>query len=127
MQKEFRALLKGSAAVSALASAIDWGLLPQSVALPAIALELIDNADGLTMQGPDGLWRGRVQVDCYAGTYGGAVALSEAVIDLLSGYRSGNWRLIMLVAQRSNTETRASDQPYRISVDFMTNWRKTNG
>ncbi len=128
MQREFRALLTGSAAVTALlaAQAIDWGAPMQGTRPPRIALHLIDNADGMTMQGPDGLWQGRVQVDVYGLTYGDTRAIADAVIGALHGFRGGGFRGIILAQTRDSHETGASDRPFRISMDFMTNWRNDN-
>lgn len=128
MEEEFRALLQGSAALTAIVPPgnINWGEVPQGTRPPAIALHLIDNADGLTQQGPDGLWRGRVQVDVYGLTFGDATQAAQAVRDTLHGYRGGGFRLIFLSQQRSNQDQQAVDRPYWISMDFITNWRKTN-
>lgn len=125
MQQDFRALLTGSAEVAALApaQAIAWGAPMQGTRPPAIALHLIDNADGMTMQGPNGLWQGRVQVDVYALSYGETRAVADAVIAALHGFRGGGFRGIFLAQQRDHHETGAVDRPFRISIDFMTHWR----
>lgn len=128
MEEEFRALLQGSAALTAIVPSgnINWGEVPQGTRPPAIALHVIDNADGLTQQGRDGLWQGRVQVDVYDLTFGDATLAARAVDDLLGGYRGGGFRLITLSQQRSNKDQQSVDRPYWISMDFITNWRKTN-
>lgn len=123
MKKELRSLL--TSVISA--ERIAWGRFPQDTPLPAVLLHLIDDADGMTMQGPDGLWRGRVQVDCYALAYDEADALARAVIAQLRGYRGGGFRGIILKGQRDDNETGASDRPYCISIDFQTNWRESDG
>lgn len=125
MQQAFRALLTGSAAVTALvpAARIEWGVLGQGRTLPAVRMFLISNIDGLTMQGPDGLWRGRVQVDVYAETYASAQAVAGAIISILHGHRAGAFRGIFLAARRDDYEANAADRPQRISLDFFTNWR----
>lgn len=125
MEKDFRALLTGSTAVRTLvpASRISWGIIGQGKPLPAIALNVISNRDGLTMQGPDGLWRGRVQVDCYGATYGSAVALADTITGLLHGHRADAFRLILLDSRRDHHEPGAVDRPFRIGLDFITNWR----
>lgn len=123
MQEELRSLL--TTVISA--ERIAWGRFTQDTPLPAVLLHLIGNADGMTMQGPDGLWRGRVQVDCYALTYGEAAVLARAVITLLRGYRGGGFRGIILTGQRDDNETVANDRPCCISMDFKTNWRESDG
>ncbi|WP_417257355.1 tail completion protein gp17 [Celeribacter sp.] len=129
MEHEFRALLTGSASISALLSAsqINWIKHPQGRPYPAIVLSVVGNADGLTQQGPDGLWRGRVQVDCYARDYLGAVQLKDAVVGVLSGYRGGGFQLISLDSQRDGDETGGVDDLARFSLDFLTNWSEANG
>lgn len=129
MEEEFRALLQGSAALTAIVAPekINWGEVPQGAHPPAIALHLIDNVDGLTQQGPDGLWQGRVQVDVYDLTFGGAMAAARAVQGILRGYQGGGFRLITLAQQRSNKDQQAVDRPYWISMDFITNWRREHG
>lgn len=125
MELAMRALLTGSAAISALAPSdrIVWGTLGQGKPLPAAVLNAISNNQGMTQQGPDGLWQGRVQIDCYGKTYADALELSDAVIALLNGYRDQNFRLIALDARRDHNEPGATDRPHRISLDFLTNWR----
>lgn len=127
MHFEFRALLVGAAAVTALVSErVAWGALAQGGRYPAIVLHMAGHRQGLTQQGPDGLWRGRVQVDCHGETYAEALALGEAVTDLLHGYRGGGFQLILLADQRDDHATGAQGRPFVMSLDFYTNWSGTN-
>lgn len=82
MEEAFRALLTGSAAVTALVPAgrINWGEHLRGADGPYIVLTMISDIEGLTMQGPDGLADGRVQVDCYANTPAITLALGRAVL-----------------------------------------------
>ncbi|KFI24327.1 tail completion protein gp17 [Paenirhodobacter enshiensis] len=127
MQTEFRALLTGSAEVTALvpAARINWKEHPQDAPFPAIILHLIGNAPGLTQQGPTSLWSGRVQVDCLALDYATAAQIGAAVTRLLNGYRGGGFRGVFLASTRDDQDTGASDRPFLISTDFMTHWRET--
>lgn len=128
MQTELRALLLASSAVSDLVSdRVDWGVLRQGARRSAIVLHLIGHRQGVTQQGPDGLWRGRVQVDCIGADYVDAVAVAAAVTALLHGYSGGGFQLILLADQRDDYETEAQGRPFRISLDFLTNWSETNG
>lgn len=102
---------------------IAWGRLAQEAALPALLLHLIGQAEGMTQQGPDGLCRARVQIDCYAHSYEEADALARAVIARLHGYRGGGFRGIFLADRRDDDDPGASDRPFRVSMDFKTNWR----
>jgi hypothetical protein len=125
MKTEFRALLMNSAAVSALVGPrVDFGSRVQGDPLPALVLNVISGAEGLTQQGPDGLHQNRVQVDCYALTAGAVEQLSAAVIGLLHGYRGGGFDLVQHVATRDGREggTNEADRPFRVSLDFETSW-----
>lgn len=125
MEEEFRALLLNSSAVSAFVGVrVDWGSRVQGEPLPALVLNVISGAEGLTLQGPDGLHEGRVQVDCYALTMGAATQLSRAVLTLLHGYRGGGFGLVQHIATRNSREggTNEAERPYRVSLDFNTFW-----
>lgn len=129
MEEEFRALLTGSAAVTAIAPSdrINFGEHPQGAALPALVMNTISDFEGLTMQGPDGLSEGRVQVDCYAATYPEAKGLSRAVRDVFHGLRAGGFRLVEHTDTRDSREGGSNEatRPYRVSLDFTTAWRAT--
>ena len=127
MRLAFRALLTGSAAITAHVPSdrISWGTHPQKAPYPGIVLNVIGNADGLTLKGPDGLWQGRVQVDCYAEDYSAVVTLSKAVINLLSGHKGGGFQGIFLAGQRDSHADEPVGRLYRISIDFRTHWRDT--
>lgn len=104
---------------------INWGVHPQGTPLPALVLNVISDGDNsLHMQGTGGLWRGRVQIDCYGMVYADALKLSKAVITLLHGHRAGDFRLIQLDNRRDHHETGAADRPYRIGLDFIINYRR---
>ncbi|SMO64065.1 tail completion protein gp17 [Paracoccus laeviglucosivorans] len=128
MEEEFLALLRGSAALTAIVAAdrINWGEVPQGQRPPAIVLHLISNEDGLTQQGSDALWQSRVQVDVYDLTFGGATIAARRVRDVLHCFSGGNFQLITQAQQRSNKDQGAVDRPYWISMDFITNWRDAN-
>lgn len=127
MEEDFRALLTGSAAVTALvpASRIGWASAPQGAAYPLIVLRLIRQAEGLTLAGPDGLHVGRVQVDVYALTYREAALTARAVRNRLHGYRGGGFRLIEVATGPDARETGGNepDRPYRVGMDCLTHWR----
>ena len=125
MEQELRALLRGNAAVAALAGGlVDWGESPQPGAARYIVLHLISDTEGATMQGRDGLRQSRVQVDCYGPDYAAVAALSAAVKDALHGYRGGGFGAIFFdggrIPREGNDEASAI---YRASLDFLTHWR----
>lgn len=129
MEPEFKALLAGSSAVSALlpVDRINWGEHPQGVPYPGIVLNVVSGAEGLVMNGSNGLFEGRVQVDCYGETYASPKQVSDAVKALLHGYRDAAFRLIQHLSTRDTREggTNEADRPFRVSMDFSVAWRQT--
>lgn len=127
MEMALRALLASSAAVTAHAprQRINWGLHPQGAAFPALVLNVVSDVDNsLHQQGTGGLWRGRVQLDCYGTTYAETLALSDAVRTLLHGHRDSQFALILLDSRRDHHEAGSVDRPYRIGLDFIINYRR---
>ena len=122
MEEDFRALLVGAPSVGLSGTHVNFGTHPQGLRLPAIVLTVVDSGQGLTLDGPDGLWDGRVQVDCYGDHYDDAKRLSRAVISTLSGHSDDAFQGIFHVATRDTHETGATDRPFRVSLDFSTHW-----
>ena len=127
MEEAFRAILHAASGVTNLAPAsrINFGGHPQGKPLPAIVLSVIGDNGGHTLKGADGLSVGRVQVDCYGDTYSGAKALSRAALTALDAYRGGSFSSIFHDGSRDSREggSNEADRPYRVSLDFITNWR----
>lgn len=122
MEEAFRSLLLATAGVTALVgSRVDWGARPQGSAFPAIALHLVSDVNGHTLDGPETMREARVQVDCWAETYAGAVALGRAVRAALDGHRGGDFLGVFLANMRDGREggTDSADRPFRISLDFL--------
>ncbi|MGR3813406.1 MAG: DUF3168 domain-containing protein [Cognatishimia activa] len=129
MEEEFRALLVGSAAVAAICGdRINFGENPQGEGLPAIVLNVISAAEGETLGGTDNLSQGRVQVDCYGHDYGTAKRLARAAKNTLSAYRGGGFQGIFHEDSRDNREggSNEAERPFRVSMDFLTNWSEDN-
>lgn len=122
MEEAFRALLVSAPSVGLPSTRINFGIHPQGEGFPGVVLTVVGNADGLTLDGPDGLWVGRVQVDCYGNDYSDAKRLSRTVRDVLHGYADDAFQGIFLLAARDYHETAATDRPFRVSLDFSTNW-----
>lgn len=127
MQTELRTLLLADTALAALVGTrIGWGVNSQGAALPRIVLQLIgDNGQGHVFEGGDGLYQGRVQINCYGKTYGASAALAQAVKTLLDGYRGGGFRGVFCVSERDEYAGNAAepDRPFGKQLDFLTNWR----
>lgn len=125
MEEDFRALLLGDASVLALCSGrVNFADHPQGQPLPAIVLTLIDDAEGHHLKGPDGLSTGRVQVDCYATTYGAAVQLSRAARAVLDGHHDATFPGVFHEGTQARREggSNEAERPYRVTMDFLTNW-----
>ena len=128
MEEAIRARLLATAAVTAICSTrINWGSHPQGHALPGIVLQRISGAEGATLQGRDGLDVGRVQVDAWALDYGAAKTLARAVVASLHGHRTAPFQGVFHEATREEREggSNEADRPYRVSLDFIVNWRAT--
>lgn len=102
---------------------IFWGMAQQGVAPPALVLNIISGGDAPHLLGTDGLWRYRVQIDCYGQNRPQARLLSRAVSSALNGHRGANIRGAFIETTRENFESAATDRPSRISMDFIINWR----
>lgn len=89
MEAALKTLLLGDGRVSLLAgNRVNWVRTPQEVtAYPRAVLQVISGTVDMTNDGPSGLESARVQIDCYGESYKSAVALSDAILGVLSGYR----------------------------------------
>lgn len=125
MEEAFRALLLADAAVMAASGGrVNWGEHPQGQPTPYVVLTVISDAEAHTMRGPCGLSQGRVQVDCYAVTYGGAKTLSRAVRAALDGHSDANFGGVFLDGSRDSREggSNEAERLFRVSLDFLTNF-----
>ena len=122
MEELLRALLLNDSGVSNhVGIRVNVGAHPQGQPLPAVVLNTISDNEGYTLQGPNGVAQARVQVDCYADSYGAAKRLARAVRSLLSGYQHGALQGVFLAGSRDRREGGSNDaaRPYRASMDFM--------
>lgn len=121
MEEDLRALLRASTAVTSITPRIEWGSVAQGAQYPLVVLNTISGSGSHTLDGPDSLFSGRVQVDCYATTMGGAVNLGRAVLGVLDGHADGEFQGIFHNTTRSTREggTDEASRPYRVSMDFM--------
>lgn len=91
-------------------------------------MHLISLNEGHTMQGPDGLQKIRVQVDCYAPNFGDAFDLAGRVKAALDFHRGGGFLGIFFDGMRLPREGGESKGGalYRASLDFLTHWRASH-
>lgn len=132
MEEDLHALLLGHLGITDLcADRIFWGMAAQGVAMPYITLHLIGGSDGQHFTGRDGLWRYRVQVDCYGEDRPSVTALKRAVMGLLNGfaqpYGVAGLRLIEIDSQREEPADPMIGYPAQFSLDFNVIWRGSNG
>lgn len=122
MEEEFLALV--IAATSANPKAIGWMTAPQGVGYPKVVLNVINDAEGLTMNGPNGLFEGIVQADVYSLKRAEAKAVARAIRSGLHGYKSGGFSLIIHERTRDSREGggNEAERPFRVSMDFTTGW-----
>lgn len=127
MEEAIRAALLASSGVTTLcANRVDWGSSAQGAPDPRIVLWVIGDSEEHNLQGPDGHSVGRVQVDCYGGTYSAAKQLSRAVRSALDGFSGNGLQGVFLVGTRDTREGGSNEayRPFRTSLDFTTNFNQ---
>lgn len=124
MEAALIARLLATAGLTALVSTrINWSRRPQAEALPAIVLHRIDGGRDYHLTGPSGIIESRVQVDCWAASYGSAKAVARAVETTLSGARfiqgAIRFNTIHVVDERDSTFDESGTALFRTSLDLM--------
>jgi hypothetical protein len=102
---------------------VAWLVMPQGTALPYIILTRVSGRDRVILRGRTGDMDGRVQIDCFALSYGQVLSMSNSVRDLLSGHSGGAIKSATLQATRDLADPAGGDVIQRISLDFMVRWR----
>lgn len=88
IERGIYSLLTGDAGVAALlGTRVYPEVLPQNPSYPAITYQVVSGGSEYEMEGPANQASPRVQIDCYAESAEGAIALKGAVMAALSGYR----------------------------------------
>lgn len=129
MEESLVALLLATAGITSLVSTrIYWTLKPQGAANPYIVLTRVSGVRDYTYQEPSRLIASRVQVDCYALTFGSAKAIARAVEVRLSGMKLTQGATVFEGAftegERDTFESEATpDKLFRTSLDFII-WHK---
>lgn len=126
MEEALRAILASDAGVAALVSSrVYWGLAPQSVTGDFLALYVVSGNRDYHMGGASGLRETRVQVDCWASSYGAAKTIARAVESAISGFsgsQSGKaFRGAFINSERDDNESDTADTAsrYRTSLDLI--------
>jgi hypothetical protein len=112
------------AAISVNPQAIGWMTAPQGAGYPKVVLNVINEAEGLTLKGPNGLIESIVQVDVYSLDRAQTKAIARQIRTALHGYRGGGFSLIIHERTRDSREggSNEAERPFRVSMDFTTGW-----
>lgn len=123
MEAALLARLLATAGVTALVSTrINWLRRPQGEALPAIVLHRIDGAPDVHHGGASGLVVSRVQVDCWAESYGSAKAIARAVETAVTAqtFTQGATRFdVILIADERDSTFDETTPLFRTSLDLI--------
>ena len=102
---------------------ITWARRDQGGALPCIVLHRIDGLRDYHHAGASGLITSRVQVDCWAATFGAAKGLARAQEAVVSGGRftQGAIRFdaILIADERDDSDDLNGTPIFRTSLDLM--------
>lgn len=124
IEDAIRAVLLADADVAALVSSRVWPVrLPQAGTLPAVVYQRISTtAEPPALEAPVGPTRSRVQVSCWAATFGQARQLGEAVLGALNGWSgtAGGERveLVRLANWLDDYEAETPEPRFRVIADF---------
>jgi hypothetical protein len=125
MEEGLLALLLASAGIAGIVGTrIYPNSLPQGVVLPAISVTVAGKQPVYADDGEAGLTSARVQVECWALSYGAAKALARAVTDALSAFDGPagdiEFQFITLGDERDFREggSNAAEYRYDVQLDF---------
>lgn len=102
-------------------------VLPQGQKLPSIVYSKISNIGDHHMQGPSGLARPRMQIDCYALTQDAAVELAQMVKERMDGFQ-GDMDTVNVLGVFFDLDRDLYDDPsglFRVSQDYLVWFRES--
>lgn len=113
-----------TALVGTAPARVTWARRRQGSALPAVVLHVISRTPGYTMQAASTAVDQRVQIDCWAATYGDAKAVARQVTAALSGAHPTVGGVAFLgsfkESERDSFESgEGGDALHRCSMDFI--------
>lgn len=116
--------LLAAAEVAGLVGArITPGRRDQGGALPAVVLHRISGLPDYHLTAASGLEASRVQLDCWAATYGEAKAVAQAIKANLSAARWATQAVridaVLIEAERDDSFDEGASALYRTSLDLM--------
>jgi hypothetical protein len=119
IETELFSVLKNNTQVAAAVSTRIYPLmLPQVSTLPAIVYQRISSTPTTSIDGDSGLDSVRIQVSCWADTYGAAKGLAEKVRTAVNGATTLK-SITLMESDDIDNETRK----YRALIDFRL-WQK---
>lgn len=122
IESALRAALLEDSTVAGLVGARIYPLvLPQNPTLPAIVYQRISAPpDPLSLDGPGGRLRTRVQLGLWASTWSGSRTLAAAVREVLHGWSGiGDGQDVMLIAEANETDDYEPETKlYRVVADY---------
>jgi hypothetical protein len=124
METDFRALLAGDGTLAGLVSSrITPSTYAQGTSANAVRYQKVTGSTGLHMQGSDGLNSALMQVDVRAANAIEALAIRDAIVSLLHGFRGEQgttaFQLIQLRDDRGvSFEETGAEKFYTTSLDF---------
>ena len=123
MEAALIAKLLATAGVTAMVSTrINWSRRPQGAALPAIVLHRVSGTPDVHHAGASGLVVSRVQVDCWAVSYGSAKAVARAVEAAITAqtFTQGAVRFdVILIDSERDDSTDETTPLFRTSLDLI--------
>jgi hypothetical protein len=115
-------LLAATGITALISTRINWSRRPQGAALPAIVLQRISGTPDVHHAGASGLVVSRVQVDCWAASYGSAKAVARAVETAITAqtFTQGATRFdVILIDSERDDSTDETTPLFRTSMDLM--------
>lgn len=119
-----KAALLADAAVAALVGTRVWpARLPQTATLPAVVFQRVATVPSSpALSNPVGPTRARVQMSCWATTFGGARELGDAVMHALNGWSGTTGgeqaHLVRLVNWLDDYDPGPPEPRHRVIADF---------
>lgn len=107
---------------SALTAPVGWGSVAAGKEPPFAVLHLLSRVSDRRNEGR-GLFRARVQVDCYGASLDAADLLGAEVFAVLDGFQSEKIDGVFHVAERDNRDD-GPETLFRISQDFAVIYRE---
>ena len=114
--------LKADAELAALTTELHWVSVPQAKAPPYIRLQTINDPRPQHLKAYDAMRVSRVQVDCFAKSWGLSRAIAEAIVNATAqpathgGFQFGK---VQATGPKDLGEVKGTDFIFRASLDLL--------